>query len=93
MRRSKDANTAIHCAAYYGHDSTVAVLLSMGAEKSSVNKFGESPLQAARHGAEHWDQGQTKHKRNNQDPFYACFRSVGAQPNHTACISLLESGM
>lgn len=45
VRRSKDSNTAIHCAAYYGHDETVKVLKELGADTSLVNKFGEQPLE------------------------------------------------
>lgn len=45
VRRSKDLNTAIHCAAYYGHNETVRCLIELGADTTLVNKFGEKPLE------------------------------------------------
>jgi len=93
VRRSKDLNTAVHCAAYYGHSETVKALVDLGADCSLVNKFGEKPSQAATQGKQHWDAGQNKHKRQDADPFYACFRCVGLEPSHVECAALLEGSM
>mmetsp|Transcript_24769 Transcript_24769/g.48173 ORF Transcript_24769/g.48173 Transcript_24769/m.48173 type:complete len:227 (+) Transcript_24769:280-960(+) len=89
VRRSKDQNTAVHCAAYYGHSETVRALVELGADCSLVNKFGEKPVQAATQGKQNWDAGQHKQKRAEQDPFHACFRSMGLEPAHNECAAQL----
>jgi ankyrin repeat protein len=50
--RDGDGSTALHCAAWKGHQSMVALLLAAGADVNAHNKnehWGTTPLHAAAH--------------------------------------------
>ena len=50
--RDTDGSTALHCATWKGHESTVAWLLSVGADVNAHNEndhWGTTPLHAAAH--------------------------------------------
>ena len=50
--RDKDGSTPLHCAAWKGHDTVVALLLAAGAEVNARNTnehWGTTPLHAAAH--------------------------------------------
>lgn len=50
---SKEAGTALHVAAWFGHIETVRVLLRHGTSLSARNAYGGTPLSSAIHGSVH----------------------------------------
>jgi ankyrin repeat protein len=50
--RDSDGSTALHCAAWKGHQAVVAYLLTVGADVNAENRnehYGTTPLHAAAH--------------------------------------------
>ena len=58
MRRVKDNSTALHQAAWYGHADVLKLLLSFGADKTSTNQDGDTPLQCAQCAQQEYDRGE-----------------------------------
>ena len=56
--QTKNKETALHLAAYFGHAKVVQTLLELGANSEHKNKYGETALDSARKGLEHHMKGE-----------------------------------
>ncbi|MCQ6563768.1 ankyrin repeat domain-containing protein [Paenibacillus mendelii] len=58
---SRANGTALHIASWFGHLTTVRVLLDRGASLSVKNAYGGTPLESALHGSVHCNVSHAKH--------------------------------